>query len=181
MRSAKLFLLGLYVHLALSVAAPIGILYLGWGVGWNDANARLAVFYLVMIVVVQTLGWVSAAMAALAYRRGRTERLLSAWRTLKLGTVPFYVLNFLWSVLVWGAVTAASRGVFLLLAPVPVVITCLPVVQSGVTGWLSIRSLREEGRELSVVHSVCQFVPVLDVIDTLVLLRRAKRAPSREV
>lgn len=179
MRSAKLFVLGLYVHLALSVVTPIGILYLGWGEGWNDANARLAVFYLVMVFAVQALGWVSAAMAALAYRKGRTERLLAAWRTLKFGTVPFYALNFLWSVLVWGAFTAASRGVFLLLVPIPVFITCLSVVQSGVTGWLSIRSLREEGRELSVVHSVLQFLPVLDVLDTLVLLRYGK--PSTEV
>ena len=30
MKTAKLFLAGMYVHLLLSAAAPIGILYLGW-------------------------------------------------------------------------------------------------------------------------------------------------------
>lgn len=47
MRTAKFFLAGMYVHLILSVIAPIGILYLGWGGrGWNAANGGLLILYL---------------------------------------------------------------------------------------------------------------------------------------
>lgn len=173
MKTAKLFLAGMYVHLVLSVAAPIGILYLGWGGrGWNRANGSLLLFFLAVVLLVQILGWVSAGAAILAYRRNETGRLRSALRTLKLGAIPFYLLNFLWSFLAWGAIVAASRGIFFLLIPVPICFTWLLVIQSGVSGWLYIRCLREAGADVSILHSVCQFIPVLDVLSALLLLRR---------
>lgn len=176
MRTAKLFLAGMYLHLLLSVVTPVGILYLGWaGAGWNRFNGGLLLFYLAMLLLVQLLGWSSAGASILAYRRSRTDRLLAAWRTLKLGSVPFYLVNFLWSFLVWGALTAASRGIFLLLVPIPVCVTWLLIIQSGITGWLAVRSLREEGANLSGLWSTCQFLPVLDVLTALALLRRAER------
>ena len=172
MKTAKLFLAGMYVHLVLSVVVPTGILYLGWGSGWNRGNASLLALYLLEVLMLQVLGWVSAGAAIRPYRRNALDRLLSGWRTLKLWSVPFYILNFLWSFLVWGAITAASRGVLLILTPIPVCVTWLMVMQSGVTGWLAIRNLRETGTDVSVLHSVCQFLPVLDVLSTLLLLRR---------
>ena len=179
MKTAKLFLAGMYIHLVLSVAAPIGILYLGWGgAGWGRSNSMLLLVYLLAIGMVQLLGWISVGAAVSAYRRNDMACLLSGWRTLKLGAIPFYILNFLWSVLAWGAIAAASRGIFLLLVPIPIGITWLMVIQSGFTGWLYIRCLRESGEDAAILHSVCQFLPVLDVLSTLLRLRRRGARPS---
>lgn len=179
MKTAKLFLAGMYVHLVLSVAAPIGILYLGWGgSGWGRSNGMLLLAYLLAIALVQLLGWVSVGASIFAYRQNDMARLLSGWRTLKLGAIPFYMLNFLWSSLAWGAIVAASRGIFLLLIPIPIGVTWLMVIQSGFTGWLYIRCLRESGEDAAILHSVCQFLPVLDVLSTLLLLRRRRKGAS---
>ena len=68
MRTAKLFLAGMYLHLLLSVVTPVGILYLGWaGAGWNRFNGGLLLFYLAMLLLVQLLGWSSAGASILAY------------------------------------------------------------------------------------------------------------------
>ncbi|MCI8970935.1 MAG: hypothetical protein HFF99_05655 [Oscillibacter sp.] len=179
MKTAKLFLAGMYVHLAFSIAAPIGILYLGWGgAGWGRSNGMLLLACLLVIGLVQLLGWISVGAAVSAYRRNDMAQLLSGWRTLKLGAVPFHILNFLWSLLAWGALVAASRGVFLLLVPIPIGVTWLMVLQSGFPGWLYIRCLRESGEDAAILHSVCQFLPVLDVLSTLLLLRRRGARPS---
>ena len=54
MKTAKLFLAGMYLHLVLSVAAPIGILYLGWGgAGWNRSNGSLLLVYLLQQKLLQ--------------------------------------------------------------------------------------------------------------------------------
>lgn len=177
MRSAKLFLTGMYVYLVFSVAVPIGILYLGWGRGWKDGPASLLIFYIGVLLLLQLLGWVSVGGSILAYRRWQTDRLLRAWRLLKLASIPFYLLNFGWSVLVWWALTAASRGLFFLLIPIPMGITWFMIIQSGVTGWLAIRALREEGDDVFILHSAAQFLPVLDAVSTLLLLRRTARTP----
>ena len=175
MKTAKLFLAGMYVHLLLSAAAPIGILYLGWEKkGWNRSNAALLLSFLLMTGLVQLLGWIHAGASISAYRRNDMARLRSGWRTLKLGAVPFYILNFIWSSLAWGALVAASRGTLLPLVPIPIGVTWLMVIQSGVTGWLYIRCLRESGEDAAILHSVCQFIPVLDVLSTLLLLRRRR-------
>ena len=64
MKTAKLFLAGMYIHLVLSVAAPIGILYLGWGgAGWGRSNSMLLLVYLLAIGMVQLLGWISVGAA----------------------------------------------------------------------------------------------------------------------
>ncbi|WP_300862729.1 DUF6652 family protein [uncultured Oscillibacter sp.] len=175
MKTAKLFLAGMYVHLLLSAAAPIGILYLGWEKkGWNRSNAALLLSFLLMTGLVQLLGWIHAGASISAYRRNDMARLRSGWRMLKLGAIPFYILNFIWSSLAWGALVAASRGTLLPLVPIPIGVTWLMVIQSGVTGWLYIRCLRESGEDAAMLHSVCQFIPVLDVSSTLLLLRRRR-------
>lgn len=175
MKTAKLFLAGMYVHLLLSAAAPIGILYLGWNKkGWNRSNAALLLSFLLMTGLVQLLGWIHAGASISAYRRNDMARLRSGWRMLKLGAIPFYILNFIWSSLAWGALVAASRGTLLPLVPIPIGVTWLMVIQSGVTGWLYIRCLRESGEDAAMLHSVCQFIPVLDVSSTLLLLRRRR-------
>lgn len=175
MKTAKLFLAGMYVHLLLSAAAPIGILYLGWNKkGWNRSNAALLLSFLLMTGLVQLLGWIHAGASISAYRRNDMARLRSGWRTLKLGAIPFYILNFIWSSLAWGALVAASRGTLLPLVPISIGVTWLMVIQSGVTGWLYIRCLRESGEDAAILHSVCQFIPVLDVLSTLLLLRRRR-------
>lgn len=175
MKTAKLFLAGMYIHLLLSAAAPIGILYLGWDKkGWNRSNVALLLAFLLMTGLVQLLGWIHAGASISAYRRNDMARLRSGWRTLKLGAIPFYILNFIWSSLAWGALVAASRGTLLPLVPIPIGVTWLMVIQSGVTGWLYIRCLRESGEDAAILHSVCQFIPVLDVLSTLLLLRRRR-------
>ena len=172
MRTAKLFLAGMYVHLALSIAVPIAVLRLG------SSSGKLLVFYALAVLAVHILGWVSVGGSILTYRRWQNGRLLSGWRLLKLGAVPFHIVNFFWSALVWWALTAASRGLFFLLIPIPIGVTGLFILQSGVTGWLAVRALREEGEDVFILHSAAQFCPVLDVVSTLLLLRRSARNPN---
>ena len=120
MKTAKLFLAGMYVHLLLSAAATIGILYLGWEKkGWNRSNAALLPAFLLMTGLVQLLGWIHAGASISAYRRNDMARLRSGWRTLKLGAVPFYILNFIWSSLAWGPLWPPPGELFSCWSPSP--------------------------------------------------------------
>lgn len=187
MRSAKIFLAGMYTHLVLSIAAPICIVYRG---RWESFTAGLFFFYLVMIAAVHVTGWVCAGMGVYAYQSGRYEQLRQGWKLLKLWSIPFYILNFLYSVLAWGALIGASRGLMLLFIPIPILITCSMIIQSGCVGICYIRYLRkqapEETRTLcpsaapsavssavpSAFHYLLQLVAVADMISTWIVLRR---------
>ena len=132
MKSAKCFLAGMYLHLALSVAVPIGVpLLAGRENGWNSLCTGLLLLYLAAVLLVQLAGWACAVSAWRAARRGEAGLLRTWWLFLKLCSIPFYILNFLWSVFVWGLFIMASRGILFALLPIPVGFTCLTVVQAS--------------------------------------------------
>ena len=174
MKSAKIFLAGMYLHIILSIITPIMMLVTS-GRGWTSAAGGLFSFYILMILLVLLSGWVSVAMAVIAYKRGEYEKIRSGWRLLKYASIPFYILNFIYSAAVWFVLIGASRGIMLIFVPIPIGITCTMIFQSGCIGWCYIRFFnrqREESKKLSWVHYVLQVVAVLDVVSTLLIARK---------
>ncbi len=184
MRSAKIFLAGMYLHLILSIVTPIMILVFNviWDSDiWNSAARRLAPLYLGNIGVVHLLGWVCVVIAV-TLRRRQPEKLRQGWRLLKLWSIPFYILNFVYSCLAWFLLLAASRGILFFLLPLPVLTTCLMIFQSGCVGICYLTCLRrqpEHGDKPSGIHFLLQLIPVADVVSTIVLLRRYPAVKSR--
>ena len=170
MKSAKIFLIGMYLHLALSIGVPIGILGIQ---EWNTTSIGMLFLYFIVIGAVQLIGWICVGMAASAYLKGNLAALQKGWILLKLGSLPFYVINFLYSFLVWFSLVGASRGILIFLVPIPIIITCLMIFQSGWVGVCYIMLLRKQpenrGRPGSF-HYILQLLPVLDVISTVILL-----------
>lgn len=176
MKAAKIFLAGMYLHLIFSIIAPTGILYIGWNVGWTASNFALLAVYILVVCAVHILGWVSVAAAVHAAGNQEWDLLQDGWRTLKIRSIPFYVLNFLWSFFVWFCLVGASRGVMLVFVPIPIAITWLMIIQSGIYGILLIHALRRQGERVSRLHTLCQLLPVLDVLSTWIMLRRIRRS-----
>lgn len=163
----------MYLHLALSVAVPLAILFAG---EWTAFGEGLFAFYLFFIGASQLLGWVAVAMAARAGGKGETDRVFRAWRLLKLGSVPFFVLNFLYSVAVWFLIVAASRGIFLIFVPIPIAITCFFILETGCVGCVAVKALRRQPPPVpGKLHYFLQLLPVADVVSTLLLLHRQKQ------
>lgn len=183
MRSAKVFLAGMYVHLVLSILIPVIVLFF-FKDGWNTLGIGPVLFYFTMILAVQITGWVCVGMAANAYRLNRTECLRSSWKLLKLYGIPFYVLNFLYSFFAWFILIGASRGIMIILVPIPIIITCLMILQSGCVGIYYIMHLRktsDDGSKPSGIHYLLQLLGVLDVISTIFLLHRYGREPGSQI
>lgn len=180
MISARLFLAGMYLHLGLSILVPVVILTAG---EWNNFGTGLFFAYLGFILVLFVIGWLTVAMAAVEKGRGNFPKLAKGWRLLKLGSIPFFAVNFVYSFLVWFVITAASRGILGLLVPIPILLTCTLILQTGCVGCIALRSLYDQpglDRQPSTVHYLLQLLPVLDVVSTLLLLPLMKQGERRE-
>lgn len=172
MKTAKLFLTGMYVHLILSAVIPIGILSAG---EWNHISYGLFFFYLFMIGVIQLTGWICAGCSIAAYRKGYGEKLKKSVKILKLYSIPFYLLNFIVSFVYWFFILAGSRGILFFLIPIPVAITCLMIFQTGCVGICYIMYLRKRPknrRKPSGIHYLMQLISVLDVISTIYVFHK---------
>lgn len=176
MKSAKLFLWGMYFHLILSMLVPFGMLYL-----LNRERETLAswlfLLYLAMIAMLHILGWICVAMAVVTYRQKQTAKLRHGWKLLKLWPIPFYVLNFLYSCFIWFILVGASRGILIFWVPIPIFITYVLIFQSGCVGICNIMYLRKQPENFGKpggIHYVLQLVPILDVVSTVMIMRKYK-------
>lgn len=171
MRSAKAALAFLYLHLVAGTAAPVALLYRARR-GWDALNIGILLSFLLAACAAQLAGWVCVGMAAKARRERDLDALRHGWRLLKLGAVPFYALNFIVGGFVWFSIVAASRGIFFFLLPIPFGYTWLLIAQSGCIGLWWLRLMRQMGENPSRMHDLLQFIPVLDIVSTVSLLRR---------
>ncbi|MCI8284961.1 MAG: hypothetical protein HFE90_06840 [Firmicutes bacterium] len=182
MKSAKIFLILMYVHLALSVAVPIALIVILsvsaetlFGQSKANVSGWLLMFYFVCIFIVLAAGWVSVGCAVYEYNRGRYEKVRDGWKKLKLWSIPFYMMNFCYSVFAWFLLVGGSRGIAFIFIPIPIAITCTMIFQSGCAGWCYIRYLNrrsENSVRVSGGHYLLQVIPVLDIISTVFLLKQ---------
>lgn len=65
----------------------------------------------------------------------------------------------------------------------PVLFACQLIIQSGCTGVIYIKFLRKQHSEKtpSAVHYLLQLIPVLDVVSTLIVLKKYGEVTVQEV
>lgn len=176
MKISKVFLIGVYVHLTLFVCAIFvmkisGVLAFLW----------IAV-YLLVCLGVMVLGWVTVGASIVASHRRRYDELHRSWRFLKLGTIPFFVANFV-CCFMWSLVMVVMPPAMLLFFLLPVLFACQLIIQSGCIGVVYIHYLRGLYREKTpgAIHYFLQFIPVLDVVSTLIVLKKYEEVTVQEV
>ena len=148
MKTARLFIAALYLHLALSIAAPVGILILNWQrEEFSEGGKLLVLSWLAGTVLAVVLGWICAVMGFVARHQRHMGRLVS------------------------GALIISSRGALLPLLLIPAGLVCLFVFQSGCLGLALVHTMRRHGDGPSLFHYPGQILPVLDVVSTLFLMR----------
>ncbi len=172
MKSAKIFMIGMYLHLIFSIAIPFMIVLVS-SEGWGNLSMFLFIGYLIFIVAVLIMGWICVGIGVSAYRQSEYAKLRKGLKLLKLGTIPFYILNFIYSVVVWFIIIGASRGILVILAIIPILITCTMIVQSGCIGICYIKYLRQKNQgKPHAIHYFLQLISVFDVISTLIILHK---------
>lgn len=179
MKLVKTFFVMLYVQLVLQYGI-IPVMFLGM-----DDTGEFKIwthFYfavvLISFVAVQVVGCISAVSAVKMHLNSEHEVLKESWLLLKLKTIPFYILNFIYGLAYIIGIIGASRGL-VVMAVIPILIpiwyTCAFIVQSGFFGAANVAFLRKEyGDRISAIHYVLQFVPVLDVVSTLIVRKKVK-------
>ena len=181
MKIIKTFFVMLYIQLALQY----GILpVLGYGTDETTGETKIwaNIFFVVLtisFVAVQVAGCLSAATAVKMYIKSEYDSLKKSWLLLKLKTIPFYILNFIYGVIYVIVLIGASRGLAVM-AVIPILLpiwyTCAFIVQSGFFGGANVASLRKKYCDsISLIHYVLQFIPVLDVLGTVILLKKTKK------
>lgn len=185
MKAVKAFFVMLYIQLALQYCI-IPIVLFGLD---EDGEFRVWTYFyfivtLLSFVAVQIVGCVCAVSAVKMHMKSESEALEKSWILLKIKTIPFYVLNFIYGLAYAVTLIGASRGmVVLFIFPllIPIWYTCAFIVQSGFFGAANVAMLRKKyGDNISLIHYVFQFIPVLDVLSTIILKSKCRKLQTSE-
>ena len=180
MKLIRAYFVMLYVQVILQLSIVPSIKYFPENKSFN-LFIFLHVFALISVFcITQILGCLSASLAVKMYWHSEDDKIRKALILLKIKTVPFYLLNLVYGLIYTLFITFVSMGMALvLIVPVmiPIWYTCAFVVQSGFFGAANIILLRRKyGKEqISAIHYLLQFISVLDVISTIILLRKTKK------
>lgn len=176
MKKTFILIAAMYAHIVLSISVIVAVILLCKQP--PEVNWLLIMLYCIAVVGIQIYGWVVAVMAFEIYGRNDYNTLGRCFKALKLYTIPFYVINYIFSFAIWFVIVAASRGIFIIFVWIPVAFTCAFIIQSGIYGYLYIKYLRKNYygvMDINACHSLFQFIPVLDVVSTVIILGKLKK------
>jgi hypothetical protein len=179
-------LLGLYVNLFLIILLIVNLLN---GLTKNNMSNLMQR----MLIAVVVVSGVSNAIFAIKnvintcrlYKSGDYNSLRKHMKMLKLGTIPYFILNFILYFLLFLLFFAASRGLIIftpipLLLLLPIFFTYLTVLFTSCYGIGFIAIINKENNTKSgnlIVHVLLQLCFVLDVVSTIILLTKYKVKP----
>lgn len=177
-------LLGLYASLLLAISLVVSLI-------WELLDPRLGNWIPWLIIFCLVVSWIlnivcavaSVKDASLLYREKDSAYLRKYMKALKMGAIPYFVLNFILYFLLFMLSVAASRGL-VILTPIPfmfvilVFFTYLSLLFTAPYGMAYAVIIQREGKMSTgrlVIHILLQLCFVLDVVDTIVLLMKYER------
>ncbi len=146
----------------------------------GESNLFIKYFFTVFIfsvILVLIVSLITAINAIILYNKGDYISLKKSMTAVKLWTIPFYIVNFIFSALICLAVTMGLRGMGLIFVPIPIAFTCTIIFLTGFYGIFYVKHLRKNfslQKPPGIKHYFFQLIPVLDIIDTIYLLIKFK-------
>lgn len=123
------------------------------------------------------------------YKNREYNSLRQYMKVLKLGSIPYFILNFAIYFLLFIILFAASRGI-IVVTPIPLFIFSPPILftylevlftSSYGIGFIAIINKEKRIKSVSfIIHVLLQLCFILDIISTIVLLTRYKVEHTKE-
>jgi hypothetical protein len=107
-----------------------------------------------------------------------TGGLLKTSLFVKLSLIPYFVINFILNALIFTVLAAASRGIGIILVPIPVFLTYCILLSTSTYSIALVLSLGRNGKmgkRKTVLHFILQICFVLDILSILLLKGKMKK------
>lgn len=147
-------------------------------------------FYYISSACIFCMGIFNLANVVFLHERRKQQEIKRIWIVLKIGMIPFYLLNAVHYIyeskapeeLYWTSIF--STVFFIALFPfVALALPCFLNLLNGCIGWYYIHYLRKQnkkGKHPSGIHYFLQVFPILDLTSMAMILKRYKVFPEYE-
>lgn len=180
-------LFGLYINLFAVIMLILSTL---WGLLRNNSSHIFQSLLIAAVVISCLLNFIFAVRNFIntcrLYKKREYNSLRKHMKVLKLGVIPYFILNFIIYILLFLLFFAASRGIVIftpipLLFIIPIFFTYLSVLFTSCYGIGFAAIVKREKNSKSsgvILHVLFQLCFILDVISTIILLIKYKAEPA---
>lgn len=118
------------------------------------------------------------------YRENDLKTLYQRARNTKLILIPFYLINFALSAVIFLVLMTISRGMILFFLPVPFMITYGYLLCTSVASTALLLGMKKQGTldgQTYLIHQILQLIFVLDIVDILLLKKHVDQTEKNVV
>jgi hypothetical protein len=183
MKLIRSTLAGLYVNFILVILLLVSLVSGLINNSMGDWKQWLIISLLIITSILNTLfAVINIKNAIQMVKRNEYKSLRKSMKVLKLGAIPYFIINFLIYLMLFLLLFAASRGIILfspipLMFLIPITFTYLTVLFTSSYGIGYVVIIGKEKRlkkSKLLIHILMQLCFVLDIFSTIVLLRKYK-------
>jgi hypothetical protein len=178
------FIVFLYVYNVLEIITVLTI-FLPYGTFPWDIVDDLFPRYIILYGIFFVLLIINSIHALYLLLRKKISAAGRYFKILKLSSILFWIINFITTASVFGVMVFATRGIGIILSPIPVMVSYLMLLATSLYSIVYLRLLYKNGaldkREFKI-HLILQLIFTLDIIDTIYLIvkKRLNQQPHPE-
>jgi hypothetical protein len=180
MKKPVLLLISYYFGLFV-FAFTLFLLYLNFSKS-VDSNILLAFLISgICIWVILFLLGVTLNIISIIYslKNNQINNIVNSMKILKYGSIPFYILNFTVSTLFCLLFVFASRGLGIIVVPIPIFITWIILLSTSINTLVLLVILFKKKtitKKYFVIGIICQLTFIIDIFSTISIAKKCKKA-----
>ena len=176
MKKIALFLVSLYLNLLFSFGY-IGLIVVDLSKKNIISDLLKNGYYITwlsIVILLLILSIINLISAIKLFIQKDVILLRKSMILIKLASIPFFIFNFIFFVVVLFVFVVASRGLGIILVPIPIIITYLILLVTSTYSILFIIILKRFkiiSNKSAIINIIIQLIFVLDMIGVLFLLK----------
>ena len=186
MKKIALFLVSLYLNLLFSFGY-IGLIVVDLSKKNIISDLLKNGYYITwlsIVILLLILSIINLISAIKLFIQKDVILLRKSMILIKLASIPFFIFNFIFFVVVLFVFVVASRGLGIILVPIPIIITYLILLVTSTYSILFIIILKRFkiiSNKSAIINIIIQLIFVLDMIGVLFLLKNYSKKYCIEI
>ena len=139
---------------------------------FNDNIFLVLAIWFILFLIFSIINIISIRID---FKNNDSRKLLKKMRRIKIGLIPFWVINFLAYIPICTILIVAGHGFGFLIVPIFIFASYIVLLLTSIFSILYLLNLRKNGiiqNKNLIIHTLLQLLFVFDIVDTIYIIKK---------
>jgi hypothetical protein len=141
----------------------------------TDFYGKLSLIFLSWFIIFLIISIINIISIVLDFRKNNSEMLFQKMKRIKIGLIPFWIINFICYFPVSIILLVAGHGFGFIIVPIFIFLSYTVLLLTSIFSILYLLNLKKKNiilQEQFIKHSILQLLFVVDIIDTINIIKK---------